>query len=310
MIIVKKRIMKLEPHFGHLPSGTEIILVAPADQVSQEKLTRIGFDPATGVEQSVLPSCELGPVSRRNAEGYDIVHRGCKMEEVYRTSEWHWTEWHGRDRIERSEIVDVPYRRYPRTFVPPQSVELTLQELTPGTTAVTAGPFVYSQDDEEQRSLLRHSVNLMLEAFGSCQIHGARDKQTLRSPIRRLNWVVLPPGVHPWPELKTHVTHILETMTPGCRALAERRLETIVEYGPDFTAFGHAGFSGYIAFGFEAKDIFVLESTRRDNATYVFGHYWERLSRLTKAEILSGNLHEDRIIHRANWFSRVEALLN
>ena len=30
----------------------------------------------------------------------------------------------------------------------------------------------------------------------------------------------------------------------------------------------------------------------------------------TKAEILSGNLHKDRIIHRANWFNRIEALLN
>ncbi len=310
MIISKKRIMKLEPHFGHLPSGTEIILALPADQISQEQLVRIGFSLPTGVGQSVLPSCELGPVSRRNAEGDHIVHRDRRMEEAFRTSEWHWTEWHGRDRVEKSEIVDVPYKRYPRTFVPPPSVELSLQELIPGIAAVTAGPFVYSQDDNEQRSLLRHSVNLMLEACGTCQVHGARDGQMLMSQIRRLNWVVLPPGPYPWPKLKKHVAHVLDSMTPGCRALAERRLESITKYQPDFEAFGHAGFSGYIVFGFEAKNIFVLESMRRDNATYVFGHDWERLSKLTKAGILAGNLHKDRIIHRANWFGRIETLLS
>lgn len=302
--------MKLEPYFGHLPSGTEIILAVPVDQIPKEQLVRIGFGLTMGIGDRVLPSYELGPVSRRNAEGHYIVHRDRKMEYACRTIEWYWTECHGRDRIEKFDVIDVPYKRYPRTFVPPPSVELMLQELTLGSTAVTAGPFPYSEDNERQRSLLRHSVNLMLEAFGMCQVHGGRNWQVLKSPIRRVNWLVLPPGRYPWPKLKTHMAQVLQRMTPGRRAVAERRLETVSRYVPDFTALGHAGFGGYVIFGFEEKGIFVLESTRRDNATYVFGHDWERLSRLTKAEILAGDLHQDRIIHRANWFSRIETLLN
>ena len=201
----------------------------------KEELVRIGLNLAMGIGQSVLLSYELGPVSRRNAEGHYIVHRDRKKECAYRTIEWYWTECHGQDRIEQSDVIDVPYKRYPRTFVPPPSVEFTLQELTAGTTAVTVGPFTHSRDDAGQRSLLRHSINLMLEAFGMCQVHGGRDWQVLKSPVRRVNWLVLLPGRYPWPKLKTHMAEVLERMTLGRRAVAERRLQTISGYVPDFT---------------------------------------------------------------------------
>jgi len=64
VIIARKRIMKLEPYFGHLPSGTEIILAVPVDQIPKEQLVRIGFGLTMGIGDRVLPSYELGPVSQ------------------------------------------------------------------------------------------------------------------------------------------------------------------------------------------------------------------------------------------------------
>ena len=43
-----------------------------------------------------------------------------------------------------------------------------------------------------------------------------------------------------------------------------------------------------------------------DNATYIFDHNWEQVSRMTKAQILQGDLHLDRIIHAGNWTERIE----
>ena len=80
------------------------------------------------------------------------------METAYRQIEWHWTEWHGRyDSVEQSKIVDIPYQRYPRTFIPPPSIELVVTTTIRGATVIV-GPSVEFHSDNEQ-SLL-HIINL------------------------------------------------------------------------------------------------------------------------------------------------------
>ena len=80
-----------------------------------------------------------------------------------------------------------------------------------------------------------------------------------------------------------------------------RNCEEIYDANPDFVAYGRSGFRGYAVFGFKQKGIYVLESAFPNNATYVLGGDWETISQLSKAEILSQNLHKARIIHDANW---------
>jgi hypothetical protein len=46
-----------------------------------------------------------------------------------------------------------------------------------------------------------------------------------------------------------------------------------------------------------------------DNATYVFEQNWERLSQLSKAEILDRDLQKDRLIHREGWPEKIHTLL-
>lgn len=53
----------------------------------------------------------------------------------------------------------------------------------------------------------------------------------------------------------------------------------------------------------------VLESVYPNNVTYVFGKNWEELSKLTKAEILNGNLQDVRIIHNNNWQQEIRNML-
>ncbi|MDM8914292.1 hypothetical protein P2P95_21895, partial [Escherichia coli] len=49
----------------------------------------------------------------------------------------------------------------------------------------------------------------------------------------------------------------------------------------------------------------VLESSQCNNATYILNNNWQQLSQLTKAEILDGNLHHARVIHRVNWAAEI-----
>ena len=154
-----------------------------------------------------------------------------------------------------------------------------------------------------------HVVNLFLEIFGQCEVLDSQRNPMIKAPIRNLNWDVLPQGRYPLKVLEPKLRPIIERESKGNQLVVSMRLERINGHDPEFVAVGRNGFLGYLVFGFPKKNIFVLESTQTDNATYVFGQDWETLSRMTKAEILAGNLHRDRIIHVVRWFTDIETLL-
>ena len=64
-----------------------------------------------------------------------------------------------------------------------------------------------------------------------------------------------------------------------------------------------------MVFGFPKKGIYLLESVHLGNATYIFGDDWEKLSKLSKKEILDENLHKDRIVHRKLWHFNIMKIL-
>ncbi|ENG3828803.1 hypothetical protein ABT413_003610 [Acinetobacter baumannii] len=55
--------------------------------------------------------------------------------------------------------------------------------------------------------------------------------------------------------------------------------------------------------------ISILESEYPDNATYIFdSNNWEDLSKLSKTEILKGNLAKQRIFHDKDWTIKIDQL--
>jgi hypothetical protein len=127
--------------------------------------------------------------------------------------------------------------------------------------------------------------------------------------VKPLNWHILPPGRYPWKKLERQLRPIIEIEKEQKQVVIRYRLELIDGYGPEFVAVGRAGFAGYLIFGFPEKNLYILESLYYGNATYVFEEEWERLSKLTKAEILTGNFQKDRIIHRVQWEGQIKRLL-
>jgi len=69
------------------------------------------------------------------------------------------------------------------------------------------------------------------------------------------------------------------------------------------------GFDDYLAYLFRARKIVILESVRRDNAIYVFGRDWKKVSQLTKAEVLSNRFHVARIVHTKGWKTQLARLM-
>jgi hypothetical protein len=307
LVINGKRKRKLDDRIARLPNGTTIRLGISLSPEMEREAQAVGFSAELPAGETLLPP-DIGSISRFNSEGKEKIHEDQPMETAYRQREWSWTEYHGRyNPVERTEIVDVPYERYPRSTVPPPSVELSIAQTKGGKKMIVTPEYVVGRDEEEE---IVHGINLILEVFGHCLVF-TEDLEAFQLPeLRHVNWQILPAGTHPWIRIKESVEEILQKENDQRKAVVEYRLEKINAYSPEFVAVGRAGFSGYLVFGFPDEDLFVLESIHTGNATYVFASGWEELSKKTKAEILHGNLQEDRIIHRKGWELKIENLLS
>jgi hypothetical protein len=285
MLIRQTRIRNLKGKADHFTIGTQIVIGAILVPDLISRLKSIGFTEGMNVGDRLLPA-GIGPISRFNAYGGSVVHKD-------------HTE-------EMSKIVEVPYQRYPRTEIPPPSIELTIAMTADGQRILVAPAMKFRGVHD---SNLIHAVNLLLEIIGYCQLFTSQLGEVIQSPIRRLNWSLLPAGQRSWAELRPALTKVINRAKEGNRPVIEHRMEAINSYSPDFVAIGLAGFAGYVVFGFPARKLFVLESIYSGNATYVFGEKWEELSRLTKVQVLDGNLQLDRIVHREGWERRIRTLL-
>lgn len=304
MLISQKRVRNLSRRLAHIDVGATIVPGLTAPGRFTERLTEIGLDDLE-VGNTVLPGV-VGPVSKRNAEGWHIIRRDQEMETAYRRVEWTWEQFRGRDDRESvTDYRDVPYKRYPREFVPPPAIELTVAEGDSGDIILVSPP---QQWDPAAQAGLVHTVNLYLELFGECELLG--EAGLVLPATRRVNWEVLPKGQYPWEELRELVEPIIEREPSGNRAVIRHHFEEVSRYAPTFTAIGRAGFQGYVVFGFEERDLYVFESARYGNATYVFKGDWKQASKLTKAEILAGDLAEYRIVHLKGWEERISQVLS
>lgn len=299
-MINKKRIRKLNPYKNQLPT-TDGAYVAFYG-VTEEQLARAGFDVNAPDGTTILPRV-VGRTSLCNAEGKNRIRRDQPMETKHRTVEWHWNEWHGQDKVERSDFRDVPYKRYPREFIAPPSVEFTLSKNTEGETVVLSNLINDWRKDEE---LLVHAVNLFLEIFGECIVLDEAKAEVLPTNIQRVNWQILPEGEYPFERIKQELRPVLNRIKKGKRSFVDKRLERLNGFEPEYTVVGRNGFSGYIVMAYPDRDLYVLESLLYGNATYVLNRDWQQVAQLSKAEILNGQLHQDRIVHHANWFAKIK----
>jgi hypothetical protein len=229
----------------HFPPGTRSTDAASAAPSSQsekapawDRLREVGLGDGLTLGDSVLPA-RLGPVSRFNAEGRWEVHRDRPKETVTRQSEWTWEQWAGRGLTEtHSKIVDIPYQRYPRTFIPPPSVEISVAEDGAGREIVRAPEVAFLPGNEDA---LKHQVNLFLELFGECEVLSGDLEPRLAPELRRLNWRILPPGKHPWSRLRRELKPVLDEAKRGNRPVVSHRLEFLGGFDPEFAAVGLGG---------------------------------------------------------------------
>jgi hypothetical protein len=306
MLIQKTRIRSLENCFAGVTPGSTIVVGVRLSAATRPQMLAIGFPEKPAIGDSILPAI-IGPVTRRNAEGDLIIHRDQPKETATRLIEWHWEQFRGRYEKETvSDFRNRSYKRFPRTKIPPQSVELKITVTADGQRILVGPPMTYTGDDDPQ---ILHVVNLFLEAFGFCETFSKNLEEIIKAPLRRLNWNLLPKGKRTWDDLKKDLNPIVARAAQGNQVLIRSRFQEINRFGPDFVAIGLAGFAGYVVFGFTDRNLFVLESIYTNNATYVFGTNWQTLSQLTKSEVIENDFALHRVVHLRSWYQRIRAIL-
>ena len=93
MIIRKSRIRSLAPQLLGVKDGEDFTFGVRATLEVVATLPTLGFSDVWVDGESLLPPASIGPASRRNAEGWEIIHRDRPKETVTHPFEWHWTEW-------------------------------------------------------------------------------------------------------------------------------------------------------------------------------------------------------------------------
>lgn len=306
MHIEQTRVMSGDRILQAVPPGTAFRVVVRVDGISASRLEQAGYRSEFVAGDSFLPTV-VGPRTRFNAHGRFHLRRDLPLESRYiNTIEWTYEQWNGKGSTQTiTEFKDIYRDCYQRDLEAPPAEELIIvstgvdlllisRELIPGT------------DSSDQ---IGHIVNVFLELFGSCEIRMADLAHLLTTPqVRRVNWTMLPPGNHPWPAVEQHTKEVLNGRASRTLNPILFRLRKLEGKGPAEIYVGNGGFRGYLAYVFPSKGVAILECINLGNATYVFNMDWPRTSQLSKAEVLAGDLHRDRIIHSEGWDAKVDLI--
>lgn len=305
---INRKTRNIVKYLNHLKPDERFVLGLAVDAQVEERLKEHGFSFPLIPGNRLLVNGKSGPASRRNAAGFDIIHRDQPKEAACRQVVWRWTQFCGRHETEEmSKLVDVPYQRYPRTRVPPYSIELEIRIRSDGAVFVVTGPFTNTSGE---MVVATNTANMLRECLGGFEVLGTTLASWVTAPVRRLNWQLLQPGENPWKSAEPVLSEIIARAPAGNQGVLRARLTAVGEKNPDFVAIGLGGFDGYTAFGFKNLGLCVLESPQVNNATYILPlESWEVISQLTKAEILDANAHKARLIHNRSWFVAFNAAL-
>lgn len=303
MRIDRTQIRNLDRYLNVLPPGSTFKLIS---EVDDRLLERMGFELPVPIGATALPAA-VGRVTRFNAEGKWHIRRDLPKELRFVGSRsWVRKEWRGRDQTEEVEDTIYIHRwAYPRDLHEPPSVELTYVEHD-GHRLVVSPELTFQPANSE---INKHTINMMLELFRACEIV-LHDLARLTPPAElRANWVMLPPGEHPWDRIEAHIKKVFAGKAPSVAKAVLQRQDVILAHKPSVTWRGLGGFSDYVAYIFDDRGVVVLESVHYGNALYVLGEDWEELSKLTKAQIIRHQLAEHRIIHTKGWIQHLNEVL-
>lgn len=191
---------------------------------------------------------------------------------------------------------------YRRDFIPPKEVELEISLLEKkGDSYVLKFAInqVINRRTPNFEKELFYNLNLLQENVGSIDVFTSVATLADYTASIKVDWIILPPG-----KVDEVVKKMLEgkkKVTPEQESTIKERVEQISKLEPVGYITGGDGFLRYFGAKF-GEDFVVFENVRYGNAIYIMYENWEKLSKKSRVDLLSGAEESfDRIPHRDGW---------
>jgi hypothetical protein len=297
MKISGKRVRSIDKLVSLAAGLKEVILGVNISDINTETLEKLGFTKKILEGDSILPT-PIGKISTFNARGKEVKRPDLPKEIYHVTFNSTTYDWHKQPHYGTKTRTAF---RIAREYIPAPSVFLSIASINGQLHIIS--PIININDENTEYNL--HVINLLLECFSEFELFDNTNKPLKTTNFRKIQWEILPSGVYPWPKVLEMIRSGTANLDKEEAEIINYRLAYMNTHKPDFIGVGHGGFNGYFVFGFEKKNIYILESVYLDNATYIFSNDWESISKLTKNEIINSDLKHARIIHDKKWKSTV-----
>ena len=294
MIIKKNRIVKLKKYIRAFEKG-DLIRVGIPNAAIKDTINEYGINQNTNGSYLPLPVSYL---TNRNIYGYWVTFKNLPKESrlivrEFRIKDYHGT-WH--------QGITVYYLDcYRRKYIDPKNLYIY---------ALDGDLFTKEFEIGKDNEIIKFAINLLLEMNGECElVELGKDFQLNEMEVKFVDWEMLPKGRSLAKNLKTVIEERTKNDSQEVKNEIHRRIDKIKDMNPCTVYKGHNTFNDYMAFEFKNAKLFILESDRLNNATYVFSDNWEELSKLTKGQLINEKLYKKRLVHDENWEKNIDNLL-
>jgi hypothetical protein len=261
----------------------------------------INNDPIANFES--LPDPSRGTWARRNIEGWEIVLKNKPMiTKSFSHESPNFGDW-----ALGSHDVTIDREVYQRDFFPGYGSTIKVTEINRTDEYVTIGlelDHVFEQVPKDTREFL-FALNVFQEAVGFSAV------RPTDIPIENfigsliINWEILPVG-----ERDKVLREIYSRLSPSPseKKLIDERMDLLMALRPRNFITGSSGFARYVGAQY-GDELIAFENIRYGNAIYIMFEDWERLSRMTRLQLMNSDEKFERVVHRSGWESQVESII-
>lgn len=259
------------------------------------------------VPASVIPKAISGKYSRRNQAGYAVIRRDLPKERNEQPHEV--PSWGSKS---STHTVWLPHPRFPRDMVAPAllEVEMAWVNRESGSDSVVMSfrvnePLSQKQADFDAKLLA--NLNLLQENIGHVGVEPATTPLADYIKTLHVSWEILPPGTR---EEAIERVFYGKPGTPEDRRAVGERYDFFQSLGATSQIHGLSGLRRYFG-ALLPSGIALFENVHYGNAVYIFFSGWERMSQLSRIELMTGRHGIDfsRVEHRAGWQGTVRQVI-
>lgn len=256
------------------------------------------------VPDEVLPDPAKGTWARRNVEGWEIPRKDLpKYTKSFSHESPNFGDW-----SLGSHEVTVEREVYHKDIFPGYGTTIKIAELKRDENSITLSfqlDRVFDSVPNEARELL-FAINIFQESVGRTDIKPTDVPASSFASTLQVDWEILPVG-----DKEEAIKQVKARLnpTPKEAKVIEERMDLLLALHPINLIAGKSGFARYVGALYN-DELVVFENIRYGNAIYIMFNEWQRLSRMSRLDLINSEEKFERIVHANNWEYRVRSIVN